>query len=103
MGEFSGYWYSGSGSLWHWWLSCISSSVPLTCSVQPSGYLVEKLRVSVDWDNQLSRYGSKLFAIVIKAEACVDPEGGGGGTWAPDPLKNHKNIGFPSNIGPDPL
>ena len=21
----------------------------------------------------------------------------------PPPLKNHKNIGFPSNIGPDPL
>ena len=32
---------------------------------------------------------------------CVDPEGGHRG---PDPhLKNHKNIGFLSNIGPDPL
>ena len=31
----------------------------------------------------------------------VDPEVGTGG---PDtPLKNHKNIGFPSNTGPDPL
>ena len=27
--------------------------------------------------------------------------GGGGG--CPDPLKNHKNIGFLSNTGPDPL
>ena len=29
----------------------------------------------------------------------------GGGTGGPDPppLKNHKNIGFSSNIGPDPL
>ena len=26
-----------------------------------------------------------------------------GGTGGPDPLKNHKNIGFPSNIDPDPL
>ena len=31
----------------------------------------------------------------------ADPEGGTGG---PDPpLKNHKNIGFLSNTGPDPL
>ena len=27
--------------------------------------------------------------------------GGGQGVWIP--LKNHKNIGFPSNTGPDPL
>ena len=33
--------------------------------------------------------------------ACADPEGGGVG--GPDPLKNHKNIGFLSNIGLDPL
>ena len=34
----------------------------------------------------------------------VDPEGGGGGRGPnPSPLKNHKNIGSPSNIGPDPL
>ena len=26
-----------------------------------------------------------------------------GGTGVPDPLKNYKNIGFPSNIDPDPL
>ena len=33
--------------------------------------------------------------------ACADPEGGG---WGLDPtLKNHKNIGFLSNTGPDPL
>ena len=32
---------------------------------------------------------------------CTDPEGGTGG---PDPnLKNHENIGFFSNTGPDPL
>ena len=29
----------------------------------------------------------------------ADSEGAGG----LDPLKNHKNIGFPSNTGPDPL
>ena len=30
--------------------------------------------------------------------------GGGGGAEGLDPpLKNNKNIGFPSNIGPDPL
>ena len=32
--------------------------------------------------------------------ACVDPEGDRG---SPPPLKNHKNLGFPSNTGPDPL
>ena len=28
---------------------------------------------------------------------------GGGGSGGPDPLINHKNIGFLSNSGPDPL
>ena len=28
---------------------------------------------------------------------------GGGGDRGPDPPENHKNIGFPSNIDPDPL
>ena len=27
----------------------------------------------------------------------------GGGGRGPDPLKNHKNIGFLNNTGPDPL
>ena len=31
---------------------------------------------------------------------CADPEGGQG---VLNPLKNHKNIGFSSNTGPDPL
>ena len=30
----------------------------------------------------------------------ADPEGATGGS---DPLKNHQNIGFLSNTGPDPL
>ena len=41
----------------------------------------------------------------------ADPEGGGGGGGGGggqgqvvrSPLKNHKNIGFSSNTGPDPL
>ena len=32
---------------------------------------------------------------------CADPEGGGGPD--PHPLENHKNIGFLSNTGPDPM
>ena len=32
---------------------------------------------------------------------CADPEGRTGGP-DPYPLKNHKNIGFLSNTGPDP-
>ena len=34
---------------------------------------------------------------------CADPEGGGAGGPDPPPLKNHKNIGFSSNTGPDSL
>ena len=33
----------------------------------------------------------------------ADPERGGGGRGQDPPLKNHKNIGFPCNTGPDPL
>ena len=34
------------------------------------------------------------------SNTCMDPEWG---TRVRTPLKNHKNIGFPSNTGPDPL
>ena len=34
---------------------------------------------------------------------CTDPEGGQGVWTPPPPLKNHKNIEFLSNTGPDPL
>ena len=33
--------------------------------------------------------------------ACANPDGGTGGPTSP--LENHKNIGFLSNTGPDPL
>ena len=39
---------------------------------------------------------------VFKQQPCADPEGGNRGP-DPPPLKNHKNIGFLSNTGPDPL
>ena len=36
--------------------------------------------------------------------SCADPEGGGGGGMGSGrPLKSHKNVGFLSNSGPDPL
>ena len=35
--------------------------------------------------------------------SCLDPEGGGRAGGPDHPLKNHKNRGFPSNTGPDPL
>ena len=38
--------------------------------------------------------------IQIPGTPCADPEGE---TAGPDPLKNHKFIGFSSNTGPDPL
>ena len=44
-----------------------------------------------------------LFSVtvtLISGVTCADPEGAGG----PEPsLINHKNIGFLSNTGPDPL
>ena len=44
--------------------------------------------------------GGKLRLI----RPCAGPEGGGGsGSERPTPLKNHKNIGFSSNTGLDPL
>ena len=41
-----------------------------------------------------------MYEIGNLCTSCADPEGGTGG---PDPPENHKNIGFLSNIGPDPL
>ena len=46
-----------------------------------------------------------LFKAVFieKYIPCLDPEGeGGGGKGSGPQLKNHKNIRFLSNIGPDP-
>ena len=58
----------------------------------------------------------KLDFILIKANtmnpgqtapgpycSCTDLEGGVGGKRGMTPMKNHKNIGFLSNIDPDPL
>ena len=45
-------------------------------------------------------YGASLFAKV--PEGAGDPDGGRGSA-PPPPLKNHKNTGFLSNTGPDPL
>ena len=37
---------------------------------------------------------------ILLIKPCADPEGGQG---VRTPLKNHKNIGFNINTGPDPL
>ena len=42
-----------------------------------------------------------LLVLIRSILPCADPEGRGAGV--PDPLKNHKNIGFLSNTGPNPL
>ena len=39
----------------------------------------------------------------LTCSSCADPKGGRIGCWDPPPLKNHKNIGFLSNTGSDPL
>ena len=46
-----------------------------------------------------SFYGCSM--VLTNTGPCADLEGGG--TGRPPPLKNHKNMGFLSNIGPDPL
>ena len=38
--------------------------------------------------------------LILSVLTCPDPEGGQG---VRTPLKNHKNIGFLSSTGPDPL
>ena len=50
------------------------------------------------------------FAVISWKHAWIERGGGGGGTGGPyhthpppPPLKNHKNIGFLSNTGPEPL
>ena len=42
-----------------------------------------------------------LISRIFRSQPCADPEGGQG-VRTPPPLKNHKNIGFLSNSGPDP-
>ena len=46
----------------------------------------------------------RLCKRLMLCRAWADPGGGGGaGTGRPDHPKNHKNRGFLSNTGPDPL
>ena len=45
---------------------------------------------------------SKTLRPLLSAYTCADPEGRTGGPDLPLPQKS-KNIGFLSNIGPDPL
>ena len=45
----------------------------------------------------------KMVLIIEANSACADPEGGRGPDPPPPTLKSHKNIGFFSNIGQDPL
>ena len=40
--------------------------------------------------------------VIISHNTCADPEGGQV-VQTPPPMKNHKNIGFLSKFGPDPM
>ena len=40
------------------------------------------------------------WPVIVALPTCADPEGVDRG---PDPMKNHKNIGFLSNTGRDPM
>ena len=50
----------------------------------------------------LSSAWQEMLSHAITKVPCTDPEGGQG-FQSPSPLKNHKNIGFLSKSGPDPL
>ena len=43
-----------------------------------------------------------MVSLLSASSSWADPEGGRQGV-RPPPLKNHKNIGFPTNNDPDPL
>ena len=43
-----------------------------------------------------------LFVYILQ-HGRIQRGGGGGGRGSRTPLKNHQNIGIPSNTGPDPL
>ena len=57
--------------------------------------------------NVRGRFWVTIHFFVWRAEevfhSWADSVGGGGGCPDPHPLENHKNIGFHSNTGPDPL
>ena len=47
---------------------------------------------------------SKFIVLILGLSSCANPEGGRGpDPPPPPPLNNHKNIGFSSITGPDPL
>ena len=52
------------------------------------------------WDKNIKTSCTGPYAILDKKGLSRADPGEGGG---PDHLKNHKNIGFLSNTGPDPL
>ena len=60
-------------------------------------------RVLFSWASLTKRLTStSVHAHTFACNSCADPEGGGDRGSRP-PMKNLKNIGFPSNTGPDPL
>ena len=55
---------------------------------------------SEDSNRSASQYSLNRVLVFHLKKPCEDPEGGQG---VLNPPKNHKNIGFSSNTGPDPL
>ena len=53
------------------------------------------------WTPQIWVYPVACYCITLTMGG--SRRGGGGGGGGHTPLKNHKNIGFLSNTGPDPL
>ena len=53
----------------------------------------------IPWFDHLNR---EMIQKLYRMDSLANPEGGHG-VWTPTPLKNHKNIGFLSNTGPDLL
>ena len=54
--------------------------------------------------NKVCYDGTAMYShLAVTYKLNVHMGGSKGGTGGQDPLKNHRNIGFPSNIDPDPL
>ena len=57
------------------------------------------------YEEQSNQDPHSSLQMLLNRTGMGDPEGGGGQgvSTPPPPLKNHKNVGFLSNTGPDPL
>ena len=71
--------------------------------INPEGRIRISIMMSTHVPVSSSMYKSIHITVPFSYNVCADPDRGGGGRGVRTHLKNHKNIGFSSNAGPDPL